>query len=53
MPLEMLHQEHAGYGWSREEAEEYVAGLDKDGQPTAYLFECRHCGTRLAYSDFT
>jgi hypothetical protein len=31
---------------------DYLAALDKDGQPTAYLFRCRHCGQHLAYSDF-
>jgi uncharacterized protein CbrC (UPF0167 family) len=51
--LDVLRHEHEGYGWSEEEAAEYVDALEKDGQPTAYLFECRHCGTHLAYSDFT
>jgi uncharacterized protein CbrC (UPF0167 family) len=23
------------------------------GEATAYLFRCRHCGTYLAYSDFS
>jgi uncharacterized protein CbrC (UPF0167 family) len=27
--------------------------LDQDGEATAYLFRCRHCGTYLAYSDFS
>jgi uncharacterized protein CbrC (UPF0167 family) len=51
--LEMLRHEHAEYGWPEERVEEYIAGLDRDGQPTAYLFKCRHCGRHLAYSDFT
>ena len=51
--LEMLRHEHDEYGWPPEQVAEYVEGLDKDGQPTAYLFRCRHCGTHLAYSDFT
>ena len=32
--------------------EDYLAELDKEGQPTTYLFRCRHCGQRLADSDF-
>ncbi len=51
--LEVLRHEHDEYGWPQEQVEEYLAALDKDGQPTAYLFRCRHCGTHLAYSDFT
>lgn len=31
----------------------YLAALDANGQPTAYLFRCLHCGTHLAYSDYT
>ncbi len=49
----MLRREHDEYGWAEEEVEEYLAALDKDDMPTAYLFECRHCGAHLAYSDFT
>jgi uncharacterized protein CbrC (UPF0167 family) len=33
--------------------ESVLASLDKDGQPTAYLFRCRACATHLAYADFT
>lgn len=51
--LEMLRHEHDEYGWPQEQVEDYIASLDKEGQPTAYLFECRHCGAQLAYSDFT
>lgn len=51
--LEVLRHEHDEYGWPPEQVEEYLAGLDKDGQPTAYLFRCRRCGQHLAYSDFT
>lgn len=40
-------------GWAPEKVEEYVAALDRDRPPTAYLFECRVCGTHLAYSDYT
>ncbi|MFE1881326.1 CbrC family protein [Streptomyces diastatochromogenes] len=38
---------HCGY------AAEYLEARDADGQPTSYLFRCRVCGARLAYSDFT
>lgn len=50
--LDMLRCEQNEWGESPERAEEYLAGLEKDGQPTAYLFRCRHCGQHLAYSDF-
>jgi uncharacterized protein len=36
-----------------EEWDEYLRGLDKDGQPTAYLFRCLHCAKIGGYSDFT
>jgi uncharacterized protein CbrC (UPF0167 family) len=29
----------------------YLKTLDTDGEATAYLFRCRHCGRHLAYSD--
>ena len=35
------------------QVEQHLAAMDKDGEPTAYLFRCRHCGTHLAYADFT
>lgn len=35
------------------EWEEYFKGLDKDDQPTAYLFRCLHCQKVGGYSDFT
>jgi len=49
--LEALRRENASCGWSSQQIEEYLRALDKEGAPTAYLFECRHCGTHLAYSD--
>jgi uncharacterized protein len=49
--LETLRREVDEYGWSAEEVEEFLDGLDKDGDHTAYLFACRHCGTHLAYAD--
>lgn len=50
--IEMLRHEHDEHGWPEQQVEEYLSGLDKDDQPTGYLFECRHCGTHLAYSDY-
>jgi uncharacterized protein CbrC (UPF0167 family) len=51
--IEFLRHEHDEYDWPPDAVEEYLAALDKDGQPTAYLFRCRRCGRHLAYSDFT
>jgi uncharacterized protein len=31
----------------------YLESLTTDGQPTAYLFRCSHCGNVGGYSDFT
>lgn len=39
--------------WSADEVDRYIAALDRDGMPTAYLFQCGHCGAYLGYSDFT
>ncbi|MEV4312241.1 CbrC family protein [Actinocrispum sp. NPDC049592] len=38
-------------GWPTTQIEPYLAALTRDGQPTAYLFQCRTCHTHLAYSD--
>lgn len=51
--LDALRHEHDGLGWTEELVLEYLADLDVEGQPTAYLFRCRHCGIHLAYSDCT
>lgn len=51
--LEMLRQEATSRGWPPEEVNQYLSSLDKDDQPTAYLFRCRVCEKYLAYSDFT
>lgn len=50
--VDMLRGEQDENGLSARELEEYLAGLDKDGGSTAYLFRFLHCGTHLAYSDF-
>ena len=33
--------------------EAFLGALDAEGQPTAYLFRCRHCARHLAYADFS
>lgn len=48
-----LRSELAGHGWPADQVTWYLQALSKDGQPTAYLFRCRRCGTHLAYSDST
>jgi len=35
----------------REESDEELEALAVDGESTAYLFRCRHCGRHLAYAD--
>jgi uncharacterized protein CbrC (UPF0167 family) len=32
--------------------QEYLRSLSREGEPTAYLFRCSHCGTVGGYSDF-
>jgi len=51
--LEYLRSQFRGSGWSDADVNRYLHALDKEGQPTAYLFRCRHCHTYLAYSDAT
>lgn len=36
---------------SREDAEEILEELSKDGEPSAYIFQCLHCNKYLAYVD--
>lgn len=43
-------QESTGLG-DGEEWEEFLAALDKDGSPTAYLFKCSKCGQIGGYQD--
>jgi uncharacterized protein len=50
--LASLRAELAEYRWIDQQIAGYLDALDRDGQPVAYLFECRSCGTHLAYSDF-
>jgi uncharacterized protein CbrC (UPF0167 family) len=39
------------YGLEDEDLEESFKGLRKDGDSTAYVFRCVHCGKYLAYVD--
>jgi uncharacterized protein CbrC (UPF0167 family) len=41
----------ADVGYDDDEWADYVAALDKDRGPTAYIFRCRHCGALGGYSD--
>ncbi|HYL98157.1 MAG TPA: CbrC family protein [Blastocatellia bacterium] len=41
------------YDLSGGELKEFMDSLDKDGQPTAYIFQCLHCHAFLAYVDET
>ncbi len=38
-------------GQSDEDWPDYFDVLDRDGSPTAYVFQCLHCGRHLGYSD--
>jgi hypothetical protein len=39
-------------GWDGNEWDVYFSRLEKDGNPTSYLFRCLHCGKLGGYSDF-
>ena len=41
---------HSGFE-ENEEWREFLAGLEKDASPTAYVFRCLHCGAVGAYWD--
>ena len=32
---------------------QFFAGLSSEGNPTAYVFRCLHCGTHVGYADYT
>jgi uncharacterized protein CbrC (UPF0167 family) len=38
-------------GLSGKEWERYFKALNKEGSPTAYIFQCLHCGAYGGYSD--
>ncbi len=55
---ELQALDHAAYaaialesGFTGRELEDYMAILDKDSGPTAYVFQCRSCGSWGGYSD--
>jgi uncharacterized protein CbrC (UPF0167 family) len=41
------------YGLTGKDLEEFLAGLSKEDQPTAYIFRCLHCNGYLAAVDET
>ncbi len=51
--LEMAMHENDEFGWVPERSAAYVAALHEDGDATAYLFRCLHCGVTLAYTDMS
>lgn len=51
--LTMIRAEHTGAGWTDDDVEGYLRALHPDGDATAYLFRCLHCGMHLAYSDMS
>lgn len=51
--VDHLRRECAEWKWPPEQIEDFLGSLDKDDQPTAYLFRCRVCDTHLVYADFT
>lgn len=51
--VDAIRAEGAANEWDADAVEEYIAVLQADGDPQAYLFRCRHCGVHLAYSDFS
>lgn len=51
--IEMLRASHQQFGWSREATDDVLHRLDRDGEPTAYLFQCLHCRTHVASWDIS
>ncbi|GGR51122.1 UPF0167 protein [Actinoplanes ianthinogenes] len=49
--VEMLRTSCQELGWSTEQIEDLLRTLDRDGEPTAYLFQCLHCAAHLASWD--
>ena len=46
-----IREEMAAYGWTPQQADEYLRSLNTRGASTAYLFRCRACERYRAYSD--
>ncbi|GAA1677085.1 CbrC family protein [Kribbella yunnanensis] len=51
--IKAIEAEGRESGWSDDDISSYINSLSRDAPPTAYLFQCLHCSTYLAYSDFT
>ncbi|MEU9283315.1 CbrC family protein [Streptomyces sp. NPDC048275] len=51
--VDHLRRECAAWEWPPDQVEGFLGSLEKDDQPTAYLFRCRVCAVHLAYADFT
>lgn len=49
--VSMVRAQAERWGFSGEDADALVGSLDVDGDSTAYLFRCLHCGAHLAYAD--
>lgn len=49
--VEALKSQDRGYGWDEAELERYIGALDRDGEPTGYLFCCTRCAAYLGYTD--
>jgi uncharacterized protein CbrC (UPF0167 family) len=49
--LQALQLEASELGLDDSAASDWIGRLSVDGDMTAYLFECLHCGLHLAYSD--
>ncbi|WP_052745073.1 CbrC family protein [Micromonospora sp. HK10] len=49
--LEMVRGSYHQLGWSGHDTEAFLRQLDRANGPTAYLFQCLHCGAHLASWD--
>jgi uncharacterized protein CbrC (UPF0167 family) len=50
---ELLESLRADIYMNEEDFHNYLNSLDKEYGPTAYIFQCLHCGKYMGYSDFT
>ena len=39
--------------WPNDKVQEFLRALDREGQPTGYLFQCLHCDRYVGHIDFT
>jgi uncharacterized protein CbrC (UPF0167 family) len=51
--LDMLRESHRQLGWAADESEAFLHLLDRDGEPTAYLFQCLRCQAHIASWDIS